>query len=439
VTQHGEPDHIGLVRKTPSLNSRRLPHQRDSFAALRYPNFRRYVFGLLALTISIQVQGTIVGWQMYDLTGDPLALGLIGLAEALPFISAALWAGHIADRYDRRRQVLWSMLALVLCSAALLALSVAHDTSTQFRVGAIYGVIIISGVARSFLMPARLALGAELVPRDVYPNAITWRASTWQLAAVIGPAVGGVLYAAGGAAFAYAADTAMMTLGMLWIYMMQHKSPPRAPFEGALKESLLSGIRFVRSERLLYGALMLDLLAVFFGGATALLPIFAKDVLHVGAEGLGVLRAAPAAGAIIIALALARRPVVRNTGPTMLWCVALFGVATIGFALSTHFWLSAIMLALTGAFDMVSVVIRSTLLQTVTPEHMLGRVSAVNSVFVGSSNEIGAFESGFAARLLGTVPSVVFGGLSTLVVVLGISARFPALRTLDAIPSPRTG
>jgi hypothetical protein len=231
----------------------------------------------------------------------------------------------------------------------------------------------------------------------------------------------------------------MMTIGMLWIYTMQHKSPVRTQFAGAVSESLWSGIRFVRSERLLYGALLLDLLAVFFGGAIALLPIFAKDILHVGAEGLGLLRAAPAAGAVIVALAMARRPIARKTGRAMLVSVALFGAATIGFALSTNFWMSALMLALTGAFDMISVVIRSTLLQTVTPEHMLGRVSAVNSVFVGSSNEIGAFESGFAARLLGTVNSVVVGGAATLVVVAGISARFPMLRRLDAIPSPRTG
>ena len=426
--------HIDSTRKpTPTPPGLASSH-RDPFAALRYPNFRRYVFGLFALTISIQVQGTIVGWQIYDLTGDPLALGLVGLAEALPFISMALWAGHIADRNDRRRQVLWSMLALVMCSAALLALSVAHDTSTTYRVTAIYCVIIVSGVARSFLMPARIALGAELVPREVYPNAITWRASTWQLAAVIGPAVGGLLYAAGGAPFAYAADTALMMIGMAWIYNMQHQSPIRAPLIGAVKESLLSGFRFVRGERLLFGALMLDLLAVFFGGATALLPIFAKDILHVGAVGLGILRAAPAAGAVLIAIVLARRPIVRHNGHVMLNAVAVFGVATIAFALSNNFWLSVTMLAITGAADMVSVVIRSTLLQTVTPEPMLGRVSAVNSVFVGSSNEIGAFESGFAAKLLGTIPSVLFGGAGTLAVVMGIAWRFPKLRKLDAMP-----
>ncbi|HYV96547.1 MAG TPA: MFS transporter [Gemmatimonadaceae bacterium] len=410
----------------------------DPYAALRYPNFRRYIGGLLALTISIQVQGTIVGWQMYDLTGDALALGLIGLAEAVPFISTALWAGHVADRYDRRRQVLWSMTALVVCSGALLALSLSQGVAKPLQVTAIYVIIVVSGVARSFLMPARVALGAELVPRAVYPNAITWRASTWQAAAVIGPAVGGVLYAVGGAALAYATDTALMLVGMAWIFAMDHRSPVRVAANAPASDTLFSGFRFVRSEPTVLGALTLDLLAVFFGGATALLPIFAKDILHVGPTGLGILRAAPAAGAVLIAIVLATRPVLRRTGPTMLGSVALFGVATVGFGLSHNFWLSVALLALTGAFDMVSVVIRSTLLQIVTPEPLLGRVSAVNSVFVGSSNEIGAFESGFTAKFLGPIPAVVLGGCATLAVVAGIGWRFPRLRRLDALPSAPT-
>jgi MFS family permease len=406
----------------------------DPYAALRYPNFRRYVGGLLALIVSIQIQGTIVGWQIYDLTGDPLALGLVGLAEALPFISTALYAGHVADRRDRRHQVLWSMAALTLCSISLFVLALAHDMSNTLRVSAIYGVIIASGVARSFLQPARIALGAELVPRAVYANAITWRASTWQVAAVIGPAIGGLLYAIGGAPLAYAVDTALMIAGIAWIVSVQHKSPSRAPLQGAMSENLLSGLRFVRKQPVILGGLTLDLFAVFFGGAVALLPIFAKDILHVGPTGLGVLRAAPAAGAVVVSALLAVRPITRRMGPVILANVALFGAATIGFALSTSFWLSVVLLALTGAFDMVSVVIRSTVMQLLTPEPLLGRVSAVNSIFVGSSNEIGAFESGVAAKLLGTVPSVVCGGLATLGVVAVIARMFPSLRKLDAAP-----
>lgn len=407
----------------------------DPYRALRYPNFRRYIAGLLALTISIQVQGTIVGWQVYDLTHDPLALGLIGLAEALPFISAALWAGHVADRYDRRRQVLWSMGVLVACSAALLMFALAHGMARPLRVGGIYTVIVVSGVARSFLNPARIALGAELVPRAVYPNAITWRATTWQVAAVIGPAVGGLLYAAGGAALAYGTDTAMMLIGMAWITAMQHRSPVRAAANVPVSESLVSGVRFVRSEPRILGAMSLDLFAVLFGGATALLPIFARDILHVDAIGLGLLRAAPAAGAVLVSGVLALKPVTRRMGRVMFANVICFGLATIGFALSRNFMLSVAFLAATGAFDMVSVVIRSTLMQVVTPEPLLGRVSAVNSIFVGSSNEIGAFESGVAAKLLGTVPSVVFGGAATLVVVAAIAWAFPALRRYDELPA----
>lgn len=407
----------------------------DPYAALRYPNFRRYIVGLLALTLSIQVQGTIVGWQIYDLTGDPLALGLIGLAEALPFIGAALWAGHFADRHDRRRQVLWSMVALVGCSAALLGLALAHDMTTSLRVSAIFAVIVVSGVARSFLQPARVALGAELVPRAIYANAIAWRASTWQAAAVLGPAIGGLLYAIGGAELAYGVDTVLMIAGIGWILAMRHRSPARPPVDGPVIASLLSGLRFVGREPMILGALSLDLFAVFFGGAVALLPIFAKDILNVGPTGLGLLRAAPAVGAILVSIVLARSPVVRRNGPAMLISVALFGLATIGFALSRNFTLSLVLLGLTGAFDMVSVVIRSTLLQIVTPEPLLGRVSAVNSVFVGSSNEIGAFESGVAAKLLGTVPSVIFGGAATLVVVAVIAWRVPSLRMLDAMPT----
>ena len=406
----------------------------DPYAALRYPNFRRYILGVLALTISVQVQGTIVGWQIYDLTHDPLALGLVGLAEALPFIGAALWAGHAADRHDRRRLVLWSMGALVACSAALLALAFAHGMSKPLRVTAIYAVIVVSGVARSFLQPARISLGAELIPRSIYSNAITWRASTWQVAAVIGPAIGGLLYAIGGATLAYATDTVLMFIGLLWMVAVQHQSPARAPIDGPVAQSLFSGLRFVVSEPRILGAMSLDLFAVLFGGAVALLPIFARDILHTGPVGLGILRAAPAVGAVLISGILALWPVTKRLGPVMFANVALFGLATIGFGLSRNFWLSVVFLGLSGAFDMVSVVIRSTLIQIVTPEPLLGRVSAVNSVFVGSSNEIGAFESGVAAKLFGTVPSVVFGGVATLGVVAAIALGFPALRQLDTQP-----
>jgi MFS family permease len=406
----------------------------DPYAALRFPNFRRYIVGLMALTVSIQVQGTVVGWQVYDLTGDPLALGLIGLAEALPFIMSALWAGHVADQNDRRRIVLWAMGVLVACSVALLVLARADGLMTPTRVTGIYAVIIVSGVARAFLHPARQALSAELVPRAVYPNAITWRTTIWQASSVLGPALGGMLYAIGGAALAYAMDTALMIGAFGVILIIKHVSPLRPPHDGPVMQSLLSGLRFVRNEQRLMGALTLDLFAVFFGGATALLPIFAKDILLVGPTGLGVLRAMPAVGAVIMSGVMVRWPVNSRIGPMMFGSVILYGFAMIGFALSDQFWLSCVLLAFAGSFDMVSVVVRSTLLTVVTPEPMLGRVAAVNSIFVGSSNEIGAFESGVTAKLFGTVASVLFGGLATIGAA-GIASRaFPALRRLDRYP-----
>jgi MFS family permease len=406
----------------------------DPYAALRFPNFRRYITGLLALTVSIHIQGTIVGWQVYDLTGDPLALGLIGLAEALPFMVSALWSGHVADRYDRRRVVLWSMGVLVGCSLGLLGLSLMTAAPTFWRVAGIYGVIIVSGVARAFLHPARQALGAELIPRAVYPNAITWRTTTWQASAVLGPALGGLLYAVGGPALAYGLDTVLMLVGMAWLFRVRHVSPTRPPVDGPMVQSLLSGIRFVRREKRLLGAMTLDLFAVLFGGATALLPIFAKDILDVGPTGLGLLRAMPAVGAVTMSIVLVRWPITRRVGRAMLWAIALYGVSMLGFALSETVWISCVMLACAGCFDMVGVVVRSTLLTVVTPEHMLGRVSAVNSVFVGSANEIGAFESGVTAKLLGTVNSVLFGGIATLGVVAWVGRAFPALRRMDGWP-----
>jgi MFS family permease len=406
----------------------------DPYAALRFPNFRRYISGLLALTVSIHIQGTIVGWQIYDLTGDPLALGLIGLAEALPFVVSALWSGHVADRYDRRLVVLWSMGVLVVCSLALLSVALLTSVPSAWRIASIYAVIIVSGVARAFLHPARQALGSELIPRAVFPNAIAWRTTTWQASAVLGPALGGLLYATGGAALAYGLDTVLMLVGMVWVFRVRHTSPTRAPVEGMMLDSLLSGIRFVRSEKRLFGAMTLDLFAVLFGGATALLPIFAKDILAIGPTGLGLLRAMPAVGAVLMSIVLVRTPITRHVGRAMLAAITCYGLSMIGFALSNTLWISCVMLACAGCFDMIGVVVRSTLLTVVTPEHMLGRVSAVNSIFVGSSNEIGAFESGLTAKLLGTVNSVLFGGLATLGVVAWVSRAFPALRRLDGWP-----
>ena len=400
------------------------------YAALRIPNFRRYILGLLAFTIALQIQGTIVGWQIYELTHDKLALGLIGLAEALPFISLSLYAGHVADRHDRRRISIIALAVLAACSVALLVLPLLLPKAPGLVVRAIYGVIVLSGLVRAFLQPARQAMGAEIVPRELYSNAITWRSGTWQLASVIGPATGGFLYAGGGARLAYAADAVLMLIGIGAIISMRHRSHINPSHTEAVGESLSSGIRFVFREKILLGSLTLDLFSVLFGGAVALLPVFADEILHAGPQGLGLLRAAPAIGAVITSLILAHLPPMQRTGRTLFTAVAIFGLCMIVFGLSTSFALSVGVLALSGAADMVSVFIRSTLLQTITPVHMMGRVSAVNSIFIGSSNEIGMFESGVTAQAFGTVPSVVLGGIATLVVVAITGWRVPSLRRL---------
>ncbi len=403
------------------------------YAALQHPNFRRYVIGLLAFTMAVQIQGTVVGWQIYELTHDKLALGMIGLAEALPFIGFALYAGHLADRHDRRRMAIIALSVLVLCSVTLLVLPLALPQYPRRVTRLIYATIIVSGVARSFLQPARQALSQELVPRALFHNAVTWRSGAWQLAAVIGPALGGALYAIGGTTVAYAGDVTLIVIGLLAIISIRHRSVINRDHTDDVGESLGEGLRFVFREPILLSALSLDLFSVFFGGATALLPVFADEILRVGPQGLGLLRAAPAVGAVVMSLVIVHRPPFVRAGRTLALAVCGFGIFTIGFGLSTSFWLSVLMLALAGASDMVSVSIRSNLLQTITPTHLFGRVSSVNSVFVGSSNEIGMFESGVTAQLFGTVPSVVLGGAATLVVVATIFGRNPKLRGLRRI------
>ncbi|HEX5386405.1 MAG TPA: MFS transporter [Gemmatimonadales bacterium] len=405
----------------------------DPYAALRIPNFRWFIASVLAMTVATQMQAVVVGWQIYDVTHDPLSLGLVGLAEALPFITIALFAGHVADLRDRRRIALAALIVMLGCSAALLAFTLRSGIIADGRVWPIYAVIFVSGIARSFLQPARQALGAELVPRALYPNAVAWRSSTWQLAAVFGPALGGLLYGFSSIRTAYGADVALMAVGLAALARVRHASTPVPAETGAVFERLSAGVRFVRAHAVLLGALTLDLFSVLFGGATALLPIFAADILRVGPQGLGVLRAAPSAGAVVMSLLLAHRPPVGRAGRALLTNVGLFGLSIVGFGLSRNFALSVLLLAIGGAVDMVSVVIRSTMVQVMTPEPLLGRVSSVNQIFIGSSNEIGAFESGVAARLIGTVPAVVAGGAVTLAVVALTAWRVPSLRRLGEI------
>jgi MFS family permease len=403
----------------------------DPYAALRYPSFALFIAYLWTMTLSTQIQAVVVGWLIYERTRDPLSLGLVGLAEALPFISAALFAGRVADRRDRKSIAMVALLAMTCCSLLLLTFTLFPQNLLD-RIWPVYVVIFVSGLARSFLRPAAFAFGAQLIPPELYPSAVAWRSSTWQSAAVIGPALGGFLYAFGGGVMAFAADASLIAVSLGCFVLVRKVVVPftRKSDDG---ESLLTGIRFVWRKKELLGAMTLDLFSVLFGGAVALLPIFAAEVLRVGPEGLGMLRAAPAVGSVTMGLVLAHLPPMKRAGRTLLLAVAAFGICMIAFALSRSFMLSLTLLALSGAADNISIVVRSTLLQVGTPQHLLGRVSAVNQVFIGSSNEIGAFESGVAARLMGTVPSVVFGGLMTLLVVALVAWRIPQLRRLERI------
>lgn len=400
------------------------------YAPLRYSNFRRLLAAQGLLTIAREAQIVVVAWQVFELTGDPLALGLIGLAEALPFIAVALFAGHVADRMQRRTLAIAGMCAVAMSAVALLLMTLSPGAIGPTRIWPVYLVISLSAIARSFMRPAMYALSTELVPREILPNAIAWRTSSFHIAAVAGPAVGGLLYGFSGPVMAYSVVLGAMALSLISIWRITHRAvPASAGDDMPIGESLLAGLRFVWNEPVLLSAMTLDLFAVLFGGAVALIPAFAH-LLGAGPEGLGFLRAAPAIGSIATGLWIAHRPPIRNAGPAMLGSVFAFGVCMIAFSISRSFWLSFALLVASGVFDNVSVVIRSTLLQTRTPPHLLGRVAAVNQIFIGSSNEIGAFESGVAARLLGVVPSVAFGGTMTLIVVSLVAWRWPRLRTL---------
>jgi MFS family permease len=423
------------VIATPSLNvwiSCGVPH--DSYAALRHREFRWFIVSLFAMVVSSQLQAVVVGWQVYRITHDPLSLGLIGLAEALPFIAVALPAGYLADRRNRRTISAVALLVLALCSVVLLVLSATPGLLARTGVLPVYATIFASGIARSILQPARQAMSAEIIPRSMYQNAIAWRSSTWQTASVIGPAVGGLLYGFAGPITAYGVAALLMTIALVGFLKVQYQPIARSyDNDGSMSAELMTGLRFVWREPAILGALSLDLFSVFLGGAEALLPVFAAEILKVGPQGLGLLRAAPAAGAVTMGIFLAHRPPFERAGRTMLIAVGVFALGILGFGLSRSFWLSLALLALSGMADNVSVVIRSTLIQVLTPREMLGRVAAVNSIFIGSSNELGAFESGVAARLLGAVRAVVLGGTAALVVV-GLTARLvPRLRTLGRI------
>lgn len=404
----------------------------DAYAALRVSDYRRFLAMRVATTLAIQIMSVSVGYFVYDLTGDPLMLGLIGLTEAVPAIFISLWAGHLADKYNRRHILIGCITLMLCCTTTLFLMAYNREYLTNTALlGGIYSVIFTTGIARGFFSPANFAFLPQLVDRKTLPNAISWNSSSWEVASMTGLGMGGLLYGFAGVSGAFATMTCLCVLALVFLLGIASRPVPPADLSAPALARIREGLRFVANNQVILWAIALDLFAVLFGGAVALLPVYAKDILQVGPQGLGILRAAMSLGAITMAIYLAHRPLGRNAGTLMLYCVAGFGLCIIGFGVSKWFWLSFLFLYLCGVMDEVSVYVRASLIQHLTPDHLKGRVSSVNSIFITSSNEIGAFESGFTAKLLGTVPAVVVGGLMTMVVVAVTWWKAPKLRTLD--------
>lgn len=400
----------------------------DPLASLRLPEFRYLLASIALSTIAGRALALVVGYHVYELTNDPLAIAWLGLVEVIPAVSLALFGGHVADRNDRRRIVLVTTAASVFCAALFVPLSM-HAES--LGVLPLYGVIFLAGIARGFADPAASAFEAQVVPRELYVNASAWLSSMWQGCAIVGPAVGGFVYYLIGDTRTYAGIALLFALSWVFIWLIARKPIPERVEGESIFTSIAVGLRFVFGNQVLVGSMALDLFAVLFGGAMALLPIFAKDILHVGARGAGLMSAAPSAGALVVMLWSTYRPPIRRAGWNLILAVAGFGFSMIVFALSENFWISLVALAFSGMFDGVSVVIRKSILRILSPDHMRGRISAVGSIFISSSNELGAFESGVTAKLLGTVRSVWIGGVVTIAVVALAAASFPKLRRLN--------
>ena len=395
--------------------------------AFTYPDYSLFQLARFFTVLATEMQSVAVGWQVYELTKRPLDLGYVGLAQFLPTILLFLVAGHAADRFNRRNIVTLCYAGLGLASTILLALTLGRSRSVQ----AICAALVLVGIVRSFNGAAGQSMLPQLVAERHFPNAVAWAQTVFNAATIMGPALGGLIYAVfRGPAAVYASSMVAAALSVIAVSRIKLNPASREPQPVSL-DTLLAGLRFIRQNRLILGAISLDLFAVLLGGAVALLPVYAREVLHAGPWGLGILRSAPAIGAVSTAVLLAHRPLRRHAGVTMLWCLVGFGTFTIVFGLSRNLILSFVSLLLVGAFDMVSVIIRGTLVQLSTPDAMRGRVSAVNYVFIGTSNEFGQFESGVTAQWFGTVPAVVIGGVGTLGVIALWAWLFPELRGAD--------
>ena len=405
-----------------------------SFAALRYTEFRMYIIARFFFIMVLTMQATLISWEVFAITKDPFSIGLIGLVEFIPAVIMAIYSGYIIDKSDKKK-----LLHLSLAGNLLLTILFAYITSEHalaiFNKSAvlicIYVIAFLTGIARAFSGPTSFALVSMLVPKQKLPNATSWHSSSWQIAAVSGPAVGGLLYGEKGITFAFIIMIIMLSFAVLVLFFIKPKPPVAILKKEPMLKSIQEGFRFVWHSKEILGVLSLDLFAVFFGGATALLPYFSDQILKTGPEGLGILRSAPGIGAIVVMLIINFIPMKKQQGKIMLLCVGGFGLMMIVFGLSTLFWISFAALLISGILDGISVIVRSTVLQLKTPDAMKGRVSSLNSIFIISSNELGAFESGFASRLMGVVPAVVFGGMMTIGVVTYNWIKNPTIKKLS--------
>ena len=406
----------------------------DPYAALRYKEFNIFLVVRFAMIFAWSMQFIVIEWQVYSITKDPLALGIIGLMEVIPAVIMALFAGHIVDQKEKRNLLVKCIFGFSVISFGLFMVSlpsVLQDYGTKRVLYSIYFLVFLGGIVRSFIGPTIFSLVALLVPKKIYPNAATWSSSTWQMASVLGPALAGFSISWIGVHWSMCIIFVFSLIALIFLFQIDKKPILNPKIGEPVFQSLKEGLNFVFSTKAILGALTLDMIAVLFGGAVALLSIFAQDILQVGAEGFGILRAAPAVGAFLTMLGSTHFPLHKNAGKKLLLAIFAFGLCIIVFGLSTYFWLSVAALFLSGAVDGVSMIIRQTILQLKTPDHMRGRVASVNSIFVGSSNELGAFESGLTAKWMGAVTAVVFGGSMTLLTV-GITAiALPSFRKLD--------
>lgn len=401
------------------------------WAVFQYRDFTLYVIARLFATLAFQMMGTAVGWQVYSITGDPLDLGFVGLVQFVPILLFGIIGGQTADRYERRNIMIACLSLAFLCTFGLLALSTIELTN----IWPILAVLTVFSIGRAFHAPASQALMPNLVPFNVLPSAVGWNSSLWQIGTIGGPALGGLLLIFG-TSVVYAVTAAFTALTIILTLFIK-KRPLASPSKQKLSwQELTLGLSYVWGNKPVLGAISLDLVAVLLGGVTALLPIFATDILGVDATGYGWLRAAPAIGAVLMALSIAQKPIRRNMGKAMFMGVGIYGLATLIFALSANYWLSLSMLIVAGSADMISVYVRQNLVQVATPDAMRGRVGAVNSVFITASNELGEFESGALAALIGVIPCVVVGAVGTLTVTVLWSRFFPALRAYDRPEDP---